>query len=97
MNKQDLNHEQQIAEFYASKTLQTFYPKELVWYGNKWEKGTIVKQVRPVTYLINNSQNIFQKHIDQLCAVYTNTEVDNERFCENNSAMDSNNQVLSKP
>ena len=51
MNKQDLNYEQQIAEFYAMKTLQTFYPKDLVWYrnyklGNKWGKGTIVKQSR---------------------------------------------------
>ena len=34
--------------------------------GKKWEKGTIVKQVRLVTYLINNFQKIFQKHIDQL-------------------------------
>ena len=50
MNKQDLNYEQQIPELYALKTLQTFYPENLVWYqnyrlGNKWEKGTIVKQV----------------------------------------------------
>ena len=55
------------------------------------------KTGRPVTYLIDNSQNIFQKHIDQSHAAYTNIEVDNESSCENNSAMDSNNQVLSKP
>ena len=58
MNKQDLNYEQQIAELYASKTLRTFYPEDLVWHqnyqlGNKWEKGTIVKQVGRVTYLYN--------------------------------------------
>ena len=34
MNKQDLNYEQQIVEFYASETLRTFYPKDLVWYRN---------------------------------------------------------------
>ena len=34
MNKQDLNCEQQIVEFYASETLRTFYPKDLVWYRN---------------------------------------------------------------
>ena len=76
-----MNYEQQIGEFYVLKTLQTFYPKDLVWYGNyqlekKWEKGTIVKQVGSVTYLTANSQNIFQKDIDQLCAAYTNNDVD---------------------
>ena len=34
MNKQDLNYEEQMAEFYASKTLRIFYPKDLVWYRN---------------------------------------------------------------
>ena len=63
--------------------------------GKKWEKGTIVKQVRPVTYLINNFQKIFQKHTDQLYAAYTNIEVNNEHFCESNSAIDSKSQVLS--
>ena len=101
MNKQDLNYEQQIAEFYAMKTLQTFYPKDLMWYrnyklGNKWGKGTIVKQVGPVVYLINNSQNIFQEHNDQLCATYTNIEVHNKRFCHSKSALDSNIQILYK-
>ena len=79
MNKQDLNYEQQIAEFYGLKTMWKFYPKDLVWYQNcqlrnKWEKKTIVKQVGPVTYLIDSSQNILQKHIDQLHAVYMNIE-----------------------
>ena len=50
-----------------------------MWYQNyqlrnKWEKKTIVEQVGPVTYLIDSSQNILQKHIDQLHAVYMNIE-----------------------
>ena len=35
-----------------------------------------IKQVGSVTYLTDNSQNIFQKDIDQLCAAYTNSDVD---------------------
>ena len=81
--------------------MKRFYTKDLVWYrnyqlGKKWEKLTIVKQVEPVAYLINNFRNIFQKHIDHLSAEYTSIEVDNESFSENYLAIDSNNQVLSR-
>lgn len=61
MNKPDLNNKQQIAEFYALKTSRAFHLK--VWCGielNSWEKRTIIKQLGPVTYLIDNSQNIFR-------------------------------------
>ena len=61
MNKPDLNNKQQIAEFYALKTSRAFHLK--VWCGielTSWEKRTIIKQLGPVTYLIDNSQNIFR-------------------------------------
>ena len=56
---------------------------------NAWKKGTIIKQVLPVAHLIDNSQNIFQKFNDQLHAAYTSIEIDQERFCENSSAIKS--------
>ena len=76
MNKQDLNYEQQIAVLCGSKTWWTFYPKDLVWYrnyqlGNKWEKGTIVKQVGPVAYLIGNFPEHFSEaHCSITCCFY---------------------------
>ena len=71
LDKQDLDHERKIVDFYTSKKLRTFYPGESVWYrnfqqGNKWKKGTIIEQTSPVTYLIDNNCNIFQKYVDQL-------------------------------
>ena len=60
--------------------------------SNKWKKGTIIEQTSPVTYLIDNNCNIFQKHVDQLRTVITNFELNNESAFEDDITLTSNNK-----
>ena len=98
-----MNYEQQIGDFYVLKTLQTFYPKDLVWYGNsqlgkKWEKGTIVYKTSRICSMSNWQfpEHFSEGHWPIMCCLYKQWCWYNEHSCENNSTKDPNNQVLSK-
>lgn len=83
LNKQYLKQEEDVVEFYNSKKLRTSTLGDTVWYrnyqkGNKWERGVVIKQTGPVTYLINNYYSTLQKHVDQLRMGYINTDVETD-------------------
>ena len=81
MNKWNLKQEENLAEFYTSKKLRTFTPRDTICYhnfqkGNKWESGVVIKKAGQVTYLIDNCHGILQKHVDQLHFANVNIDID---------------------
>ena len=81
MNRQNIKQEENLAKFYTSKKLRTFTPEDTIWYcnfqkRNKWERGVVIRKTGPVNYLIDNCHGIFQKHVDQLCFAYVNTDIE---------------------
>ena len=97
-----MNYEQQIGEFYVLKTLQTFYPKDLVWYGNyQLEKKMGERNYSKTSRICYISDCQFPEHFSEghwpiMCCLYKQWCWYNEHFCENNSTKDQNNQLLSK-
>ena len=97
-----MNYEQQIGEFYVLKTLQTFYPKDLVGYGNyQLEKKMGERNYSKTSRICYISDCQFPEHFSEghwpiMCCLYKQWCWYNEHSCENNSTKDPNNQVLSK-
>ena len=93
-----MNYEQQIGEFYVLKTLQTFYPKDLVWYGNyQLEKKMGERNYSKTSRICYISDCQFPEHFSEghwpiMCCLYKQWCWYNEHSCENNSTKDPNNK-----
>ena len=80
MNRSIANDEEKFTKPEILKPLRIFYPGGQVWLhrnrrGEKWIKGVIISKVGTVMYKIKCCNEIYEKHIDQLC-FYPDSETD---------------------
>ena len=72
LNRSIVNDKEKFAKSEILKTLRIFYPGDQVWLhnyrrGEKWIKGTIISKVGTFTYKVKCFNEIYEKHVDQLC------------------------------
>ena len=80
LNGSIINDEEKFAKSEISKPLRIFYPGHQVWLhnqnrGEKWIKGTIISKVGTVMYKVKCCNEKYEKHIDQLHTVYSDTVI----------------------